>query len=519
MHAMHVHDVPNFRVSAPWEASTPIAHVPVPVPSCVCTMYLRHADFERWVSSLARWIDPLRSPSPPPSPPPSLPPSLLQSLPPPTTRVQHGSTSRDWWCDPPSSVGGSVAAAAGTGAALYDSSQQDLAGAKATCGKTMRVRRGSVGKVPDLQTLGADLYVSGEVTQQQLSLPPAVLVISPENPGAANLAQEILKKYPDLRFEPPGMYNSRSRFGGLVGSQPANTVDGIAVRATEHAGRTLSERLPGHRVGSSRRHLDQRSRHFLLYLNQETWLGSVGSKLADQVRAACAAGIRVILAHENDPALGGCEFSSFFQTTPQDLIADGLYARIAVAFFTGQHRAVSMCLLAREIGAVRHNMIKACVGGALTRLADAMHTNQRGSAAEQGERGVVAAKDNAAWCDRQIAAEEERRSRSRRSGSSEMPADPEEEHATAEEPLVAPTPEAGQGRHSFSQASSSAGPRLSGGSREVSPHGMSPRFSGGPRFAGAPPAVVTPAGDETDGESGSDSQASASSQCPRAYCV
>ena len=88
------------------------------------------------------------------------------------------------------------------------------------------------------------------------------------------------------------------------------------------------------------------------------------------------------------------------------------------------------------------------------------------------------------------------------------------EAATAEEPLVAPTPEAGQGRHSFSQASSSAGPRLSGGSREVSPHGMSPRggsprFSGGPRFAGAPPAVVTPAGDETDSESGSDSQASA----------
>ena len=51
-----------------WEASTPIAHVRAPVPSCVCTMYnvhLRHADFDRWVSSLARWIDPLGSPSPP----------------------------------------------------------------------------------------------------------------------------------------------------------------------------------------------------------------------------------------------------------------------------------------------------------------------------------------------------------------------------------------------------------------------------------------------------------------------
>ena len=73
----------------------------------------------------------------------------------------------------------------------------------------------------------------------------------------------------------------------------------------------------------------------------------------EQVRAARAAGIRVILAHECDPALGGCEFSSLFQATPQDLIDNGLYARIAVAFYTGQHRAVSMCLLARELGAVR----------------------------------------------------------------------------------------------------------------------------------------------------------------------
>lgn len=108
----------------------------------------------------------------------------------------------------------------------------------------------------------------------------------------------------------------------------------------------------------------------------------------------------IILAHENDPELGGCEFGTFFRTTPQayapivitlmlpsslwdvdrsklqawasfgrilvltmvallilyrfhstsqDLISDGLYARVAVAFHTGQHRMVSLCLLAQEI--------------------------------------------------------------------------------------------------------------------------------------------------------------------------
>ena len=76
-----------------------------------------------------------------------------------------------------------------------------------------------------------------------------------------------------------------------------------------------------------------------------------------QVRAARAEDITVILVHECDPMLGGCEFGSLFKTTPQDLISDGLYARIAVAFHTGQHRAVSLCMLAREINAVNYNSI------------------------------------------------------------------------------------------------------------------------------------------------------------------
>ena len=70
----------------------------------------------------------------------------------------------------------------------------------------------------------------------------------------------------------------------------------------------------------------------------------------------------MILVHECDPMLGGCEFGSLFQTTPQDLISDGLYARVAVAFHTGQYRAVSLCMLAREIKAVNYTSIhKFCI--------------------------------------------------------------------------------------------------------------------------------------------------------------
>ena len=74
-------------------------------------------------------------------------------------------------------------------------------------------------------------------------------------------------------------------------------------------------------------------------------------------RAARTAGIPVVLVHECDPTRGGCEFANFFLTTPQDMISDGLYARVAVAFHTGQHRAVSLCLFAQEIMSVADKVV------------------------------------------------------------------------------------------------------------------------------------------------------------------
>ena len=50
-----------------------------------------------------------------------------------------------------------------------------------------------------------------------------------------------------------------------------------------------------------------------------------------------------VMVHENDPTKDGCPFSRFFQTTPMDLIADGLYKTIAVAMHTGPHREVITC--------------------------------------------------------------------------------------------------------------------------------------------------------------------------------
>ena len=58
------------------------------------------------------------------------------------------------------------------------------------------------------------------------------------------------------------------------------------------------------------------------------------------------------MAHENDEERDGCEFSTFFATTPGGLVSDGLYKALAMACYPGEHRAASMALLALALGAV-----------------------------------------------------------------------------------------------------------------------------------------------------------------------
>jgi hypothetical protein len=88
----------------------------------------------------------------------------------------------------------------------------------------------------------------------------------------------------------------------------------------------------------------------LLYLNKNTWTSD--PRLADEVRLVMARGGKIVMAHENDTAYGGCAFDTFLQTTPQELIDGGLYAPLAIALHAGdEHRAVSKRLLAVALGA------------------------------------------------------------------------------------------------------------------------------------------------------------------------
>ena len=91
----------------------------------------------------------------------------------------------------------------------------------------------------------------------------------------------------------------------------------------------------------------------LLYLNRLTWAGDGAEALAEQVRAAREARLPLVMAHENDAERGGCIFGRFFEVTPRDLIADGLYHDLAVGCHSGPHRQVSLALLAKALGATK----------------------------------------------------------------------------------------------------------------------------------------------------------------------
>ena len=62
--------------------------------------------------------------------------------------------------------------------------------------------------------------------------------------------------------------------------------------------------------------------HMLLYLNEDSFVSD--ARLAEQVKQAREDKLPIVMAHENDPDLGGCPFSRFFEVTPQERAGVGV---------------------------------------------------------------------------------------------------------------------------------------------------------------------------------------------------
>ena len=78
----------------------------------------------------------------------------------------------------------------------------------------------------------------------------------------------------------------------------------------------------------------------------------VNDLLATEVRNARAAAMPIVMIHATPDNEDGCEFGTFFSSTPGDLIQEGLYKALALAYYPPPFRHVSACLVARALGAV-----------------------------------------------------------------------------------------------------------------------------------------------------------------------
>ena len=148
-----------------------------------------------------------------------------------------------------------------------------------------------------------DLYIPGELQKNKMRFSSAVrLYASPHNPGAAAVADDLCS----------GMGN--------------------ALAITKEA---------------------KSATHFLLYLNDKTFVGDVAGKaLTQELVAARAEGsaVKVVMVHENDEARGGCQFGIFFDgRTPPEL--KGIYNDLATALYSDPFWPVSVALVAGVLGA------------------------------------------------------------------------------------------------------------------------------------------------------------------------
>ena len=127
-------------------------------------------------------------------------------------------------------------------------------------------------------------------------------------------------------------------------------------------------------------------------------LARMGSSLREGGPGAGSAGdgankIRIVMVHENDPSKNGCEFGTFFATTPQGLIDEGIYKEIAIALHTPPHRAISLALVAQALGATKDAARLAARRGSGSRFSFSSSLASSGAGGGGGGGAAAAARD------------------------------------------------------------------------------------------------------------------------------
>ena len=129
--------------------------------------------------------------------------------------------------------------------------------------------------------MAGGLFYRGEFSRPKLPRnKPVTLVVSANNPGADRVAGELKDRYHGITIK--SAYQKGK--GGFMSRKSFMRPSGPAAAASE-------------------------TQLLVLYLNKRTFLDEAGEQLAVEVREVQQLNPRaILLLHENDHALGGCEF-------------------------------------------------------------------------------------------------------------------------------------------------------------------------------------------------------------------
>ena len=184
---------------------------------------------------------------------------------------------------------------------------------------------------------GAMLYMPGEVALHTMHFAqPYCMYVSVYNPGAKEFASELLSKVAaDEGGERRLKLSYRSSFT-IEGKSAASDAESRGICSTA-VGATLLTTLDAHTwmrgaiakvklanpvlgsaadavEDSTREEPGQECTHMLLYLNKHTFVGLEGFTFAEEIRLAREKDVKIVMVHENEDKLDGCDFGHFFTT-------------------------------------------------------------------------------------------------------------------------------------------------------------------------------------------------------------
>ena len=88
----------------------------------------------------------------------------------------------------------------------------------------------------------------------------------------------------------------------------------------------------------------------LFYINEDAFKCPDNMLIA--IKYAMAVGIRIVMVHEQNPKKGGCDFGQIMQSTPTDLVVNGLYHDLAVPLYEHHvYRKISLRQVLLAMGA------------------------------------------------------------------------------------------------------------------------------------------------------------------------